>query len=84
MKEGFSSSFSLYLGCDGERLYYDGKACIAINGHIIAQGSQFSLEDVEVLAATVDLEDIRTYRSVFFNESRASDCMYANVDLSIN
>ena len=55
-------SFHLPLGCDGERLYYDGRACIAINGHIIAQGSQFSLEDVEVLAATVDLEDVRTYR----------------------
>ena len=33
-------------GCDGDRLYYDGCALIAMNGHILAQGSQFSLDDV--------------------------------------
>lgn len=33
-------------GCDGDRLYYDGCALIAMNGHIFAQGSQFSLDDV--------------------------------------
>lgn len=35
-------------GCDGGRLYFDGCACIAVNGHLVAQGSQFSLADVEV------------------------------------
>lgn len=29
---------------------------IIANGQILAQGSQFSLDDVEVLTATVDLE----------------------------
>ena len=33
-------------GCDGGRLYFDGTAMIAINGEIVAQGSQFSLDDV--------------------------------------
>ena len=33
-------------GCDGDRLYYDGCALIAMNGSIFAQGSQFSLDDV--------------------------------------
>lgn len=33
-------------GCDGERLYYDGSSLIAINGDVVAQGSQFSLNDV--------------------------------------
>lgn len=46
-------------GCDGDRLYYDGCALIAINGTIVAQGSQFSLDDVEVVTATVDLEEVR-------------------------
>uniref|UniRef100_A0A671FWD7 Glutamine-dependent NAD(+) synthetase n=1 Tax=Rhinolophus ferrumequinum TaxID=59479 RepID=A0A671FWD7_RHIFE len=33
-------------GCDGDRLYYDGCAMIAMNGSVFAQGSQFSLDDV--------------------------------------
>lgn len=35
-------------GCDGGRLYFDGCACVAVNGNLVAQGSQFSLSDVEV------------------------------------
>ncbi|GKY95173.1 hypothetical protein MPSEU_000480700 [Mayamaea pseudoterrestris] len=50
-------------GCDGGRLYYDGGALIACNGRILAQASQFSLEDVEVITATVDLDDVRSYRA---------------------
>ena len=50
-------------GCDGDRLYYDGCAMIIINGRVVAQGSQFSLNDVEVVTATVDLEDVRSFRS---------------------
>ncbi|GAB1202302.1 glutamine-dependent NAD(+) synthetase [Aspergillus pseudonomiae] len=50
-------------GCDGDRLYYDGCAMIVVNGNIVAQGSQFSLNDVEVVTATVDIEEVRTYRS---------------------
>jgi NAD+ synthase (glutamine-hydrolysing) len=50
-------------GCDGDRLYYDGCAMIALNGRIIAQGSQFSFADVEVVAATIDIEDVRAHRA---------------------
>jgi len=50
-------------GCDGDRLYYDGCAMIAVNGDIIAQGSQFSLNDVEVVTATIDIEDVRAHRT---------------------
>lgn len=49
-------------GCDGGRLYFDGCALIAVNGQVVAQGSQFSPQDVEVVTATVDLEDVRSYR----------------------
>lgn len=49
-------------GCDGDRLYYDGSAMIVVNGNIVAQGSQFSLNDVEVITATIDLEDVRSFR----------------------
>jgi NAD+ synthase (glutamine-hydrolysing) len=51
-------------GCDGDRLYYDGCAMIALNGSIVAQGSQFSLTDVEVVTATLDIEDVRNARRV--------------------
>lgn len=56
----------LYLnqrGCDGDRLYYDGCACIVVNGRMLAQALQFLLADVEVVTATVDLEDVRGYRN---------------------
>lgn len=36
---------------------------IMVNGNIVAQGSQFSLDDVEVVTATVDLEEVRSFRS---------------------
>ncbi|XP_028649625.1 glutamine-dependent NAD(+) synthetase isoform X1 [Erpetoichthys calabaricus] len=68
IKSATAKSGGIYLlanqkGCDGDRLYYDGCALIAINGDIVAQGAQFSLEDVEVLTATLDLEDVRSFRA---------------------
>lgn len=35
---------------------------IIINGKVVAQSSQFSLNDVEVLTATLDLEEVRSFR----------------------
>ncbi|XP_061434893.1 glutamine-dependent NAD(+) synthetase [Lethenteron reissneri] len=61
-KSGGVYVFSNQKGCDGDRLYYDGCAMIAVNGRLLAQGSQFSLDDTEVITATVDLEDVRSYR----------------------
>ncbi|KAH8927037.1 glutamine-dependent NAD(+) synthetase with GAT domain-containing protein [Atractiella rhizophila] len=56
--------YSNQQGCDGDaRLYYDGCALVAMNGAVLAQGSQFSLQDVEVVTSTIDLEDIRSYRN---------------------
>lgn len=49
-------------GCDGGRLYYDGCACVAMNGNLIAQGSQFSVRDVEIVTAAVNLDDIVSFR----------------------
>uniref|UniRef100_A0A9J8D673 Glutamine-dependent NAD(+) synthetase n=2 Tax=Cyprinus carpio TaxID=7962 RepID=A0A9J8D673_CYPCA len=67
VKSATTKSGGIYLfanqkGCDGDRLYYDGCAMIAINGDIVARGAQFSLKDVEVVSATLDLEDVRSYR----------------------
>lgn len=63
LKAGGIYLYANQKGCDGDRLYYDGCSLIAINGSVVAQGSQFSLDDVEVVTATVDLEEVRSYRT---------------------
>ncbi|CAI7666933.1 unnamed protein product [Penicillium palitans] len=71
-------------GCDGDRLYYDGCAMIVVNGDIVAQGSQFSLNDVEVITATVDIEEVRTYRCSASRGMQASkQSPYVRLDLDI-
>lgn len=62
-KNGGIYLYANQQGCDGDRLYFDGSAMIIINGKLLAQSSQFSLSDVEVITATVDLEEVRAYRS---------------------
>ncbi|OWM85193.1 hypothetical protein CDL15_Pgr027980 [Punica granatum] len=54
--------YSNHQGCDGARLYYDGCACVVINSDVVAQGSQFSLKDVEVVMAQVDLDAVASLR----------------------
>lgn len=46
---------------------------IAMNGKIIAQGTQFSLNDVEVVTATVDIEDVRAHRAVMSRNMQAAN-----------
>ncbi|OAA62146.1 glutamine-dependent NAD synthetase [Cordyceps fumosorosea ARSEF 2679] len=55
--------YSNASGGDGDRLYFDGSAMILCNGQVLAQSPQFSLNDVDVVTATVDLEEVRAYRS---------------------
>ena len=64
-KAGGVYLYSNQRGCDGGRLYYDGCACIAVNGEIVAQGKQFDVSDVEVVAATVDLDEVQSHRGAF-------------------
>jgi NAD+ synthase (glutamine-hydrolysing) len=58
-------AYSNQRGCDGGRLYYDGGAFIACNGKLLAQAPQFSVDDdgVFVITATIDLDDVRSYRA---------------------
>jgi len=53
--------YSNQRGCDGNRMYFDGCAMIVLNGKLLAQGDQFSLRDVQVVTATVCLEEIKNY-----------------------
>lgn len=61
-KSGGIYLYSNLKGGGGERLYYDGCSMVVVNGQVVAQGSQFSLDDVEVITATVDLEEVRAFR----------------------
>lgn len=48
----------------------DGCACVVVNGEVVAQGSQFSLKDVEVVVAQIDLDAVcllYSLVSVFIN-----------------
>lgn len=62
-KAGGCYLYSNLRGCDGQRVFFNGCSCIAVNGDIVSKGKQFSLKDVEVTVATIDLEDIRTFRN---------------------
>lgn len=62
-------------GCDGDRLYYDGCPLIACNGNIVGQGSQFSLDDVQTITATIDLDEIRAARA---SKSRGMQAVTSN------
>ena len=63
IRESSKKSGSVYLysnqqGCDGAaRQYYDGCSLVVVNGDVIKQASQFSLNDVEVITAVVDLDE---------------------------
>ncbi|KAB5592423.1 NAD+ synthase (glutamine-hydrolysing) [Ceratobasidium theobromae] len=71
-------------GCDGDRLYYDGCAMIAVNGQIVAQGSQFSLSDVEVVTATVDIEDVRAHRTRSSRSMQAAEAQrYPRIEVAM-
>jgi len=52
-------------GCDGGRSYYDGCSMIVLNGQVLASAYQFDVQDVQTVVATVDLNDITSYRASF-------------------
>lgn len=67
MLNGTAKSGGVYLyanqrGCDGGRLYFDGCASVVANGRLLAQGAQFGLQEVEVVTAAVDLDEVVSYR----------------------
>ncbi|EYU27200.1 hypothetical protein MIMGU_mgv1a0226971mg, partial [Erythranthe guttata] len=63
-----------HQGCDGGRLYYDGCACVVVNGDVVAQGSQFSLKDVEMVVAQVDLDAVASLRGSISSFQEQASC----------
>jgi len=72
-KTGGVYMYANQRGCDGDRLYYDGCAMIMNSGKVVAQGSQFSLRDVEVQTAMVDLDEIWSWRTSRSRGVQAND-----------
>ncbi|CAA0840898.1 Glutamine-dependent NAD(+) synthetase [Striga hermonthica] len=66
--------YSNHQGCDGGRLYYDGCSCIVVNGDVVAQGSQFSLKDVELVVAQVDLDAVASFRGSISSFQEQASC----------
>ncbi|XP_004300490.1 PREDICTED: glutamine-dependent NAD(+) synthetase [Fragaria vesca subsp. vesca] len=66
--------YSNHQGCDGGRLYYDGCASVVVNGDLVAQGSQFSLKDVEVVIAQIDLEAVASLRGSISSFQEQASC----------
>jgi len=64
LKSGGCYMFSNLRGCDGQRVYFNGCSSICVNGEVVARTQQFSVEEVEVAMAAVDLEEIRCYRNL--------------------
>lgn len=56
LKHGGIYAYANIIGCDGTRLYYDGCTMIDMNAKTYAQAPQFSLKNVEVITATLDLD----------------------------
>lgn len=46
-----------------------------MNGRVVAQGTQFSLRDVEVVTATVDIEDVRAHRAKSSRSMQAAEAV---------
>ncbi|KXS15118.1 glutamine-dependent NAD(+) synthetase with GAT domain-containing protein [Gonapodya prolifera JEL478] len=74
IKNATAKSGGIYVycnqqGCDGDRLYFDGASMVVVNGKVAVMGTQFSLRDVEVVSATVDLESVRAYRGKHHSRS---------------
>jgi NAD+ synthase (glutamine-hydrolysing) len=68
-KNGGTYLYSNMMGCDGERLYYDGCPLIISNESFLAQGSQFSLQTVQTITACIDISTTRSYQSCHISRS---------------
>jgi NAD+ synthase (glutamine-hydrolysing) len=65
--------YSNQLGCDGNRLVFDGNSMIYKNGALLATGEHLSFQEVEVVCATINLDEVRSYRSAIVSRGIQAD-----------
>lgn len=81
-KNGGCYLYSNLRGCDGQRVYFNGCSNIVMNGSLIKVGTQFSVKEVEVTCATIDLEDIRSFRNAIRSRSSSTSESYHRITVS--
>jgi predicted amidohydrolase/NH3-dependent NAD+ synthetase len=62
-KNGGVYMYSNLLGCDGNRLVFDGNGMIYMNSQLLAVGEHLSFQEVEIVTATINLNDIIRQRA---------------------
>ena len=73
------------IGVDGEaRMMYDGSSMIIVNGKVLEQSAQFSLKSVDIITATIDIEEVRSYRSqISRNVQAAAQPEYPRIECEL-
>lgn len=72
-RNGGAYLYSNMLGCDGNRLVFDGNAMIYKNGTLMATSEHLSFQEVEIVTASINLDDIRAYRSAIVSRGIQAD-----------
>lgn len=65
--------YSNMSGCDGNRLVFDGNSMIYKNGALLACGDHLTFKDVEMVTATINLDEVRSYRSAIVSRGIQAD-----------
>lgn len=77
---GVSYVYANLVGNEAGRAIYDGGALIASAGDLIAAGPRFAFQDVDVVAADVDVELTRTRRSsIYAMPADVSDTVHQRI-----
>lgn len=84
-KTGGCYVYANAIGVDGEaRMMFDGSSMVLLNGKVMEQGPQFSLQPVHVVTATIDIEEIRSFRcSISRNVQGAAQPDYPRVEFDM-
>jgi predicted amidohydrolase/NH3-dependent NAD+ synthetase len=61
-KNGGAYLYSNLVGCDGNRMVFDGNSMVYVNGKLVVCGEHLTWHDVETVIATIDLNDVRSFR----------------------
>nr|XP_053627805.1 glutamine-dependent NAD(+) synthetase-like [Cherax quadricarinatus] len=75
--------FANQRGCDGSPSYFGGDCCIGLNGDLVGLAMDYSLAQVQVITAAVNLETIRCYRHLIRSrcEHAATSTSYPRVQV---
>jgi len=78
--------YSNLEGGDGDRLFFDGRSIIAVNGKVVNIEDGFTLKDVQVMTEDIDLSSILSYRmrNNSFGTQAAKHSKFKVIDLAFD